>query len=71
MKKIAKTYPNYEGFHIYYLIPEVETLPKQFKRLNESDQAIIEYWVRFLVFTTCLGNNIAEACPLEPPVYNG
>ena len=72
MKKIAKTYPGVEGFNFYdFNFPDVTKLPKIFKRLNKSDQAIVEHWVQFLVFMNCIGDGFIAACQPEPPVYNG
>ena len=72
MKKIAKTYPEFEGFNFYdFSFPDVTKLPKIFKRLNKGDQAIVEQWVRYLVFMNCIGDGFIAACQPEPPVYNG
>ena len=72
LKKLAKTYPEFERFYFNdFNFPDVTKLPKMFKRLSESDQAIVEFWVRYLVFMTCLNDGLVSACYPEPPVYNG
>ena len=44
---------------------DLTQLPKMFKKLNETEKASVEQWVKFSMFTDCVREKFGVACPMS------